>query len=71
METGFSSNSEQGLLLLEVFHAVKRYSGKNDEALEYKLEVRIDSKECQAVSQTSEDQHSNHCTLDLSNTSIE
>ena len=57
--------------LLQVLDAVKRDCSKDDEALEYELEVRIDAKERQAVSEGCEDDNAQSGTAYLSNASIE
>ena len=57
--------------LLQVLDAIKGDSCKNDETLENKLEVRVDTKECKAVSKRGEDYNTDYSTAYLSDTTIE
>ena len=57
--------------LLQILEAIECDSCKNDEALEHKLEVRVDTKECKAVSKRGEDYNTDYSTAYLSDTTIE
>lgn len=57
--------------LLQILDAVERDRSKDDEALEHELEIRVDSKEREAVCKGSEDDNAQRRSSDLSYTAIE
>ena len=55
-------------LLLDVFQAVKRDSRQNDDTFKDELQVCIDTEDGQGIGQCGEDQHTDHNTGDLTDT---